>query len=86
MLTYRDFVPKSIKGKWYEGPAFETFDAAVEAANQWITSDKIEVVQIETVSLPNIHASGETGSTDGELGIFAGHASWHQFLRIWYRR
>lgn len=32
MIAYRDFVPATVKGKWYEGAKLESFESAVQAA------------------------------------------------------
>jgi hypothetical protein len=86
MLAFRDFAPKVLEdGGWLSGPAYEDFDAALEAANAWIAADSIDVVNVETVVLPNIYSPGEQGTVDPELGMHAGRGTWHQFLRVWFR-
>ena len=88
MLKYKDFVPREI-----EAPGFfnvegkhESFDDAVEAANEWLRQNKVTVISIETVVLPNIWARWEEGSVDASLGTSSDAPSrWHQFLRCWYR-
>ena len=87
MIRFEDFVPKMIAG-----PAFlkeaehETFDEAVMAANRWIQENRIKVINIETVVLPNIWSRWEEGSTDTSLGTSGDSPSrWHQFVRVWYR-
>jgi hypothetical protein len=49
MIAYKDFVPKhpGLFSKHEVNAA--AFDAAVEAANQWIDRESIEVLNIETV-------------------------------------
>lgn len=78
-------MPRAVKGKWFKGSTYETFDAAVAAANQWVTAEAVTVVQVETVVLPNIGAPGEEGSADGSISTVSGWASWHQFVRVWYK-
>ncbi len=88
MLKYKNFVPRQIKdyGFFSDGD-FANFDDAVAAADQWIRSNEVEIVQIETVVLPNMYNSGEKGPNDTYLRVpdqYTNH--WHQFLRVWYRK
>jgi hypothetical protein len=84
MMRFRDFVPEQVNGKWYRGNRYESFEAAVAAAGDWVEAERVTPLQIETVVLPNIHAPGESGTTDASLGTVSGWASWYQFLRVWY--
>jgi hypothetical protein len=87
MLQFQDFVPKMIAAPAFLRSAeFESFEAALAAANHWLHQNQIEIVHIETVVLPNIWSRYEEGSTDTELGTSGESPShWHQFIRIWYR-
>jgi hypothetical protein len=87
MIGFRDFVPPRISEPGFLRDAeHESFDAAVEAANQWIHAEHIKVINIETVVLPNIFARWEEGSTDSSLGTSGESPShWYQFVRVWYR-
>jgi hypothetical protein len=91
MIAYRDFAPQFAKPKGLaeslglKEPAYETFDDALRAANDWIRADAIRVVNLETVVLPNIWSEGERGTTDVALGSFSGFATWYQFIRVWYQ-
>ncbi len=87
MLTFQDFVPEMTGSPGFLSPAqFETFEAAVAAADRWVTENDIDLVNVETVVLPNMWSPHEENSTDASLrtsGDF--QATWHQFVRIWYR-
>jgi hypothetical protein len=92
MLRYADFAPRFAKssGLWNQmvgAGEFESFDAAVEAANRWIVTNSVKVVSVETVVLPNIWAEREEGTKDASLATnetnFAVNR-WHQFVRVWY--
>lgn len=65
----------------------ENFDEVIGKMNQWVHENRnIEVVNIETVVLPNIHDSNEEGSQDTELWTGGESSSqWYQLLRVWYR-
>jgi hypothetical protein len=87
MFQFKDFVPRML-----EAPGFlkvaehESFDEAVAAANQWVHKERIKVINIETVVLPNIWSRWEDGSTDTSLGTSGDSPShWNQFVRVWYR-
>lgn len=87
MLLFRDFVPrmKAAPGLFREGE-FESFQDALTAVNQWIAKEKIKLINLETVVLPNIWSKFEEGSSDTALGTSGDSPSrWHQFIRCWYQ-
>lgn len=88
MIRYRDFAPHVIKRGLLHSDDYETFDAAVSAANAWMSGTSIELVNVETVVLPNISPDRSEGTTDGRVETEEAMTSineWYQFLRIWYR-
>jgi hypothetical protein len=87
MIEFRDFTPRVLsEAALFKAAEYESFDAAVAAANQWIRDNKIRVINIETVVLPNIWSRWEEGTTDTSLGTSGDSPShWHQFVRVWYR-
>jgi hypothetical protein len=87
MIEFQDFVPEvRDKGGFFRMPTLEQLSESLGRANDWIAKNEFDVINVETVVLPNIHVSGEEGSTDTQLRT-AGEtsASWHQFIRVWYR-
>ena len=85
MICFEDFAPRMLKSGLFSRE-FESFDAALAGANEWIEDNGIDVVNIETVVLPQIWgAFEEGGTTDVDLGVGEG-SRWHQFIRVWYRR
>lgn len=87
MLHHRDFVPQvRDPGGFFKQAEYDSFDAAVSAAGQWIDTTGVDVVTLETVVLPNIHHTWEEGTGDPSLRS-SGEMSttWHQFVRVWYR-
>lgn len=85
MLKYRDFVPKEIEAPGFLKPGeHESFNHAVEAANQWLAENSVKLINLETVVLPNIWSRWEDGSTDASIGTGESLSRWHQFLRCWY--
>ena len=89
MLAFVDFVPQKHQREMthYGRDRYELFDTAVAAANAWIAEHgDVEIVNVETVMLPNIWAEGEQGSVDPALRGRGDRANiWHQFCRVWYR-
>ena len=87
MLQFRDFVPKIIAApRLFKAGEYESFDAALAAANQWIKENDVHVVNVETVVLPNIWSRFEEGTTDVALGTSGEMPShWHQFIRVWHQ-
>lgn len=86
MLRYIDFIPKQLAEPGLFAPgAHEDFDAAVAAANAWLAENRVNLICIETVVLPNLWSRWEGGSKDASIQTSGENPSrWHQFLRIWY--
>ena len=87
MIAYRDFVPRMLAEPGiFKAGDYESMEAALAAANQWMNDESVALVHIETVVLPNIWSRWEEGSSDTALGTSGDSPSrWHQFIRIWYR-
>lgn len=85
LLAYKDFLPKLLKYKPEEKILeFETFPNLVRSANIWIKANNINVINIETLVLPNIFSTREHGSVDTCL-ITNQTTAWHQIIMLWYR-
>ena len=87
LLKFKDFVPNQKSYNIWTGRSkIEPLSYALQDANSWIARHpNIELINIETVVLPNIHSSKEEGSQDPELRHDASMAvNWYQFIRVWY--
>ena len=91
MLAFRDFVPRQVQAprlglsaKALQGE-YESLETALAAANAWLVGAGVEVVNVETVVLPNLWSNFEEGSRDPVLGGSNAAMFWHQFIRVWYR-
>ena len=86
-ISYRDFVPEMLNaGGFLRAAEYEPLERALRRANEWIERAGVEVLNVETVVLPNLDSPYEDGSEDPELHTSGDMASsWHQFIRIWYR-
>lgn len=85
MIQFRDFAPALLENGFFTN-TFETLKQALSDANTWIDKNGIDVVNVETVVLPNMWDSDEEGTKDVDLRA-SGKSSttWHQFIRVWYR-
>lgn len=81
-ISYRDFFPQTVTKSFF-GDKHESLSATVVRANDWIASDNIKVLNVETVVLPNVRneaAASEVGvRTSGEMSSW-----WYQVVRVWY--
>ena len=86
-LAFRDFVPRLSASTTTGDAGFRDANAlqsVLEAVNAWVDAEGIEVVNVETVVLPNMH--DEEGSEDAALHTSGDLPSvWHQFVRVWHR-
>lgn len=83
MFRFKDFAPQ-IKKQGIFRTDFQTFEDALAAANAWTNKHQIDVVNIETVVLPEMWR--EEGTTDTNLTTSGEMmSSWYQFIRVWYR-
>lgn len=58
MLKFTDFDPRVIDpGGLFKSATMESMGDTLQQVNQWIDEENIDVVNVETVALPNIHKS-----------------------------
>lgn len=87
MISYRDFAPLRIKRGLLHSDQYESFDAAVAAANEWIADNHVDPMNVETVVLPNISSDKSEGTRDARVETEEAMTSineWYQFVRVWY--
>jgi hypothetical protein len=83
MIGFKDFAPQITK-KGFLKTEYQTFEEALSAANEWIAANHVNVVNIETVVLPEMWS--EDGTTDTDLTTSGDMMNrWYQFIRVWYR-
>ena len=86
MIKCKDFVPEKKKGGLFKAGSVQHFDEVLQEVDAWLAAEKVEVINIETVVLPNIHESDEEGSQDTELWTGGESSSkWYQLVRVWYK-
>lgn len=87
MIKQIDFTPAvTKKGGLFKSAKIQKFQEIVDEMNEWIESNNPNIVNIETVLLPNIHDPDEEGSEDTMLGTGRESSShWYQLIRVWYK-
>ena len=94
MIQFKDFAPRITDRGPFGGPSeYESFSEVVSAANQWIENTTIQVINVETVVLPD----RIEGTSDGVYGVTTSNAfypvmisqglaiNYFQCVRVWYR-
>lgn len=94
MIQCKDFAPRITDRGPFGGPAkYESFSEVVSAVNQWIASTTIQVINVETVVLPD----RIEGTSDGVYGVTVSNGvypvmisqgvtvNYFQCVRVWYR-
>ncbi|MBD1919399.1 hypothetical protein [Leptolyngbya sp. SLC-A1] len=66
MIQCKDFAPRIIERRPFGGASeYESFSEVVSAVNRWIESTTIQVINVETVVLPD----RIEGTSDGDYGV-----------------
>jgi hypothetical protein len=88
-LEFMDFVAQTIDaGGLKRAAQVEDIDAVTGRLNDWLAAHPgLQILNVETVVLPNINHAGARGSKDSLLHQEGGRADdWHQLVRVWFRR
>jgi len=84
LIKYKDFAPQVTKRSLFKGVTeVDSFPMVVSAANQWIENSSVQVINIETVVLPNSSPGTDYGMYITSGGYRANY--WYQCVRVWYR-
>lgn len=94
MIQHKDFAPRITERGPLGGPSdYESFAEVVSAVNQWIQNTTIQVINVETVVLPD----RIEGTSDDVYGLTTKNAfhpvmisqglaiKYFQCVRVWYR-
>jgi hypothetical protein len=88
LIYFKDFRPKLAGQKkvlFMTVSDYEGISEVLPEVNDWIARNGITVVNVETVTLPNVELEG--GSNDSHLrasGEMSTH--WFQVIRVWYEQ
>ena len=81
-VAFKDFFPTALRSGVFSSD-YEPFSAVVNRANKWITTSGVQVLNVETLVLPNVSTEAEAQATNirtsGEMSSY-----WRQILRVWY--
>lgn len=81
-VAFRDFTPTGEKTGFFSS-TYESLQDCLQRANRWMAAENPDVINIETVVLPNLVKNQVSESpvlvTSGE------YTSWHQIVRVWYK-
>ncbi|MCC5618164.1 hypothetical protein LC605_24375 [Nostoc sp. CHAB 5836] len=94
MIQCKDFAPRITERGPFGGPSeYEFFSEVVSEVNQWIASKTVQVINVETVVLPDSLKS----TSDGVYGVTVSNGVYpvmisqgvtvncFQCVRVWYR-
>jgi hypothetical protein len=89
MLAFRDFAPRNLSPpSWGRGKGeWERLEDALADANEWVRSERVDVINVETVVIPCHVDTREFAKTDAPASFING-SHWYvhrQFIRVWYR-
>ena len=81
-IAFKDFFPAVLR-KGVLSSDYETFPSVVNRANEWIAKSGVQVLNVETLVLPNVGNETEAQATNirtsGEMSSY-----WRQMLRVWH--
>ena len=87
MIEFKDFVADELSSAgFFKQATHESLRTVLGEVNGWIKASEVDVINVETVVLPNIHSPHEEGSEDTSLHTKGDWTStWHQVVRVWFR-
>jgi hypothetical protein len=88
MIAYRDFAPRQLTSAgMLKQATFESLDETLTAANDWIQANALDVLNVETIIMPNNYSAKRHGTADAEMITQSEFAiAWNKFIRVWYRQ
>lgn len=86
-IAFQDFLPATIQSQGAFGPvnSYSTTDELVKWANGWIEAQGADVVNVETLVLPNAKREGVIEAERGHFPEGDYKTNWFQVVRVWYR-
>ena len=91
MLAFRDFAPQELESPaWGKHGKWTPLEDVVAAANDWIRTDQIDVISVETVVRPNHgrRSNPEQRAANSPAVVinqYLGWEVWVQCVRVWYQ-
>jgi hypothetical protein len=86
-IKYIDFVPELLDKSFWGTSTYESIDQVLKRANEWTRRNySHEIVNVETVVLPNIYKGKNVNSKNVIQYHTGGHLVQNfQIIRIWYK-
>ena len=86
-INYIDFVPEALDRSFWGTFTYESLDEVLKRANEWIRRNySTEILNVETVVLPNIYKKDEAETKTMIQYNTGGHlVKSFQIIRIWYK-
>lgn len=81
MIKYKDFVPQRIEIGTLGRDKYESFDDAVQLANEWVIQAGVKVISFETIILPDLWKVEQMPTNSA----WYGNGARFQFVRVWYQ-
>ena len=80
-IAFQDFYSATVnQGGMFKQPEYETSAQLMSRVNDWVESEGVKIINIETVVTPAESANQPLVGIDGEI-----IAHWYQFFRVWYQ-
>ncbi len=84
-LAFRDFSPRLMAPARRGSPAqWEPVVSVVQRANQWLESEGLRAVNVETLLLPMGKTAQPLSSTAGSVERWDEDHIWVQVVRVWH--
>ena len=78
MICFKDFFPHAIEQKgFFSEDKYEKFSSLLDQLNDWLSQQKVKIINIETVVLRDID--------DEKTRFLAEEPFFYQFIRVWYQ-
>jgi hypothetical protein len=81
-IGYKDFFPAVVESGFFRDE-HETLQSTVVRVNEWIAQSGSQIINIETVVLPNVSQAEDASQvgirTSGKISSY-----WYQVVRVWY--
>ena len=86
-IAFKDFAPTPLRKGFFSlslAKKYTSLDVTLEKLNRWSQANDIDVLNIETVVVPNLDLEDE-GTMEEAISVAGGISGWYQFFRVWYR-
>ena len=86
MFEYMDFAPQAVENRRFRQYKLENLGFVVEAANNWVRDNSVEIINSETLVFPVVSNKPKESFEETSMHVELGNAQWTQVVRLWFRR